>query len=281
MNYTEKENVSLVSIRWFIENCMEIKLANGKTIVVDPMIIRDAGETDNEIAKSYVTGYSADDLEGCDYIILTHIHGDHIGALKQVHERFPNAPVLVNGWSAWPLAKYLDMPLGAFIPMTDGCEYDFDGFKIKWLQGRHTPAVGAMTPSQFAVGGSETEQWVNRLGTIYNSNFILFLENSMTLAMDGGRYEPNLSRLDLYKPNIVFCHSMKDLNATAETFCDALTRSGAQYLFPLCAQIQGEGTETAIRLTNEKLQAAGYPGRALNPKCGKWIDFSMGLSARL
>ena len=43
MNYTEKENVSLVSIRWFIENCMEIKLANGKTIVVDPMIIRDAG----------------------------------------------------------------------------------------------------------------------------------------------------------------------------------------------------------------------------------------------
>ena len=33
-----------VKIRWFVENCFEIKLPNGKTIVIDPMLVREAGE---------------------------------------------------------------------------------------------------------------------------------------------------------------------------------------------------------------------------------------------
>ena len=276
---TQKDNVSLVSIRWFIENCMEIKLPNGKTMVIDPMLIKDESETDIQIAKSYATGFDADFLEACDYILLTHIHGDHIGALKKVHQRFPEAPILVNGWSAYPLAKFLDMPLGAFIPMTDGCDYDFDGFHLKWLQGRHTAAIGKKTPSESNFGTTEEEIWTVALGTIYNSNFIISMDNGITLAMDGGRYEPNLSRLDIYKPNIVFIHSSRDYEANAEVCMDALRRSGAQYIFPLTCPIQ-EDPDKAAEVANEKLRAAGMYGRVMSPKCGQWFDFSMGLQAR-
>lgn len=278
MKYTESENVNLVSIRWFIENSMEIKMANGKTIVVDPMMIRSENDTDNEIAKHYVTGFSADDLEGCDYILLTHIHGDHIGSLKKTWEKF-KAPILVNGWCAYPLAKYLDLPLGAFIPMTDGGEYSFDGFEIKWLQGRHTPVVGEMAPSQMQVGTGEEEIIINQMGTIYNSNFVITLDNGMKLEMDGGNYEPNLSRPDLYRPNLVFCHSERNLEECSDKYADALKRSGAQYLFPLCTQIQGDHVEEAARLTNEKVKKTGGWGQALVPRPGEWIRFSMGATA--
>mgnify|MGYP003253216599 CR=1 FL=1 len=275
MKYTESETVNLTAIRWFIENCMEIRLPNGKTIVVDPMMIRDEADTDNEIAKHYVTDFSTEDLEGCDYILLTHIHGDHIGSLKQVSEKF-HAPILVNGWSAYPLAKYLDLPLGSFIPMTDGEEYRFDGFQVKWLQGRHTEGVGAFPPSKTQFGTTPEEIAVNQMGTIYNSNFVLTLDNGITLGMDGGRYEPNLSRMDLYKPNILFCHCERDLEASAEKCFDAVTRSGAQYLFPLCTQIQGDGASVSAETANEKLKKVGHYGRVLTPQPGRWIHFSMG-----
>ena len=272
--------VGMVGIRWFIENCMEIKLSNGKTIIVDPMVIKSPEDTDNQIAKEYATGYDVNDLEGCDYIMLTHIHGDHIGSLKALHERFKDAPILVNGWCAYPLAEYLDLPLGAFIPMTDGEEYSFDGFKVKWLQGRHTAKIGEKSASETVIGTTDLEIYVNRLGTIYNSNFIIELDNSMKLAMDGGRYEPNLSRLDIYKPNIVFIHSNRDPKTNGSIFVDAARRSGAQYIFALTAQILGDNTGVSEDTANAMLHEAGLPCNAIVPECGKWYDFSMGVAER-
>ncbi len=278
MNYVTNEQSFSFQYRWCVENCGMIRLPNGKTIVVDPVMLKDESECEKPMEKKFISGVSYTEVDACDLILITHAHGDHYFSLKKIWEKF-HAPILINGWSAFYLARELDMPVGAFIPMTDGNEYNFDFCRIKWLAGRHSEGAGSKRVSEPGPGDTPQERELGYRGTIYNSNFIIMLPNGMKIAYDAGRFEPYLLELEKYNPNVVLVHTEKDINYYSDTMCKSALRSGAQFVIPLCVQHSGENAEEMVRLTNEKLQAAGSWCKAINPKPGQWITFTMNCSA--
>ncbi len=278
MQYTEQGNVFGFKIRWFIENCCEIKLSNGKTIVIDPMLVKSVDENSSMWERDFCSGFGVDDLEGCDYVLLTHVHGDHITSLKAVWEKF-HPTILVNGYSAYALAKDLDIAPGAFIPAADGVEYQLPDMKVQWITGRHTVPVSMIPYSEWKFSDeSEVQKELGIMGSLYNSNFVITLPNNFRIAMDNGLYEPELSQLAKYRPNLILKHKERGLEKHVNNFVDEAKRTGAQYLLSLCHQSMPEGIDNAERATNERLAELGIPAQMINPEPGKWYTVSMGLA---
>ena len=85
--------------RWFVENCHEIVLPSGEHILIDPMLPR----VGSRLYEGFKSGYTVDDIERCDYVFISHIHGDHIDQLKEVQEKF-NPYILINPNNIIPLS---------------------------------------------------------------------------------------------------------------------------------------------------------------------------------
>ena len=269
-------SVSAFRYRWFVENCGQVELPNGKVIVIDPIFRKDEASCQMAPEKGFISGFDDSVVERCDYILLTHVHFDHIGSLKELQERF-QAPILVNGWSAFELVKHLDLPTGSVIPMTDGCEYNFDDFRILWQQGRHTAKIGALRPSDRSLTGDmdDQEREFLYLGTTYHSNFIIYLPNGMRIAMDGGRFEPHLNELEKYHPTLVLHHASRDLEQCTAEVTQLLQRSNSPYVFLQTMQIMSNAREM-VAAVNERLAAQGVYGRVVCAEPGQWVTFSMG-----
>ena len=265
-------------LRWFVENCCEIKLPSSRTIVIDPMLSKDSN-TDDMWKKKFYSGFGVEDLEGCDTVILSHIHGDHISSLAETFDRF-GAPIVLNGVSAAALMMHEDIAPGAFIPVSVGTTLNFDEYRIKLLPGRHTTRVATPKPSETTLfEGDEAEKRFGLLGSLINNNYLITLKSNFCIALDSGRYESELSEWERYKPNLVLRHCEKDVNEHVESFSEILQRSGAEYIIPLCTQSQSveQRSEVAAKV-NEYCAAHGITGRSIAPVAGQWLTFHLGYS---
>ena len=99
--------VSTVKIRYFAFNCLEIKLPSGKTVVVDPCLHKEGRMS---------CGYGVEDLEGCDYVFVNHSHGDHVGSLGELYNRF-HPQIMAHAATSYDLAKLYDIPYIRFIKL--------------------------------------------------------------------------------------------------------------------------------------------------------------------
>jgi hypothetical protein len=279
VKYTTHETLTGFKIRWFIENCCEIKLNDGRTIVIDPMLVKSTNEHSTFWEKEFCSGFGVEDLEGCDYVLLTHVHGDHISSLKAVYERF-HPTILCSGYTAFALAKALDMPPGAFIAATAGEEYDLNGgLKVQWLTGRHTWPVALKPYSDSEIFGPNTQDKdLGIMGSIYNNNFVITLPGNFKIAMDNGLYEPNLTQFEKYRPNLIVKHKERGAEKHISNFTDEILRSGAEYIFSLCHQgLSDQEMEQYTEGINVKLRELNYNGAAVNPKPGHWYSLSLNL----
>ena len=64
-------------MRWLGTACFEIVLPSGKTMVLDPYM-----------DDSYTAPIRSDQIEGCDYILITHGHFDHVTDVGKLADRF-------------------------------------------------------------------------------------------------------------------------------------------------------------------------------------------------
>ncbi len=263
-------------LRWFVENCCEIKLPSGKTIVIDPMLSKDK-DSDDMWKKQFYSGFGPEDLEGCDTIIISHVHGDHIASLAETYDRF-GAPIMINGITAPALMMHEDIAPGAFIPVSVGTTLNFDEYKLTMLAGRHTPRVTAPKPSETKLfAGDEAEKRFGLLGSIVNNNYLITLKNNFRIALDSGLYEGDISEWEKYKPNLVLRHYEPDADYHVESFAEILKRSGAQYILPLCVQKYSlEEREEISAKVNEYCASHGIPGRSIVPVAGQWMTFNLG-----
>ncbi|MBM6777888.1 MBL fold metallo-hydrolase, partial [Collinsella tanakaei] len=84
-------------IRWISVQCYEMVLPNGKTIVTDPFYwegdnLRVLPELTKQQANSLKVyaqeGFSVDDFTGADYILISHVHGDHMNIAGDLWNKF-------------------------------------------------------------------------------------------------------------------------------------------------------------------------------------------------
>jgi L-ascorbate metabolism protein UlaG (beta-lactamase superfamily) len=88
-------------IRWLGTACFEIRLDSRKTIVVDPYLDDSVGAP-----------IKSDQIEGCDYIFITHGHYDHVLDVGKLVRRF-GAEVFCSPEVAGALSEHQGIDRGS------------------------------------------------------------------------------------------------------------------------------------------------------------------------
>ena len=83
----------LLNVRWSGVNFYEFVLPNGKTLVMDPYW-DDPNNSHNEFKYTPTDLPAGEWVNGADYVLITHSHGDHCAELPSVLEKHPGAHVV-------------------------------------------------------------------------------------------------------------------------------------------------------------------------------------------
>ncbi len=114
-----------MKLKYFSHSSFQITTDAGKVILIDPFL------DDNPTSP-----VKADELS-CDFIVLTHAHGDHVGDAFKIAERCNPLFICVN-----ELANYCSEKGFQAHNMHIGGAYNFDFGKLKFTIAHH----GSMTP---------------------------------------------------------------------------------------------------------------------------------------
>ena len=283
-------SVSPIRLRWLNCQCFEIKLDTGKTIVLDPFL---PGEGNEKFAK-FASPYTVDSLEACDYVIINHTHGDHVGSLSELWERF--SPTIICHYSvAMTLLETHDVPAGKIVPVGNGETLYFDDFRLETFIGQHVAAPRPARPSlaKMPPSDSEAEKKLNTLGTMFNTNYIITTKSQFRIGFAPGlrecifNYHWNEKDVDLllrqYYPGD---RPIPRIAATLEEdFANELAFVGAPLNMPCHQEATYEpgnpydDMNEFTRTVNRILAERGSVSRMLNPERGRWYTVSMGITA--
>lgn len=281
---------SSCSLRWINCQCFEMKLPNGKTILTDPCYDY-PDNPDHPIADLFrLRGFSTEDLEGCDYLILNHTHGDHMANLEEVVMRFRPMVICHSGVAAEIAQVCQDMPLTSVYAVDYDGTYYFDGFRLETFHGVHKPQK--FTWRQSMADGDDISQQpklarLHTLGGLFNMNFLITLENGFRIAFVGGMDDGMSQRLRVLRPNIALRNKItneKNVEQVARDWYGFMEESYAQIVIPMHFEVwenmepgfAGQTFEAANRLARE----AGLNCRMLAPKRTEWYDIQMSVVRR-
>ncbi len=277
-----------VDIRYFAYNCVEIKLPDGKTLVVDPCLVREG--------PKYAIGYDENDLDGCDYIFITHTHYDHVISLAKVYNKFYPQAILASERVSYDLAEQYDLPYLRFYPFTEGQEYDFNSFKIKIMPCHHKH-IGDHRPSGTFEAGDyqglnlghvfkdEHDRRTYFMGHMYSYSFLLTLPNNFKIALLSGP----TSCLDEYawrdeRPNLVLAQGvLPKVPDYAEQMANVIRFTGCQMLVPIHVESVYKGLIDPKDYTakvNQLCEEQGMFGRLMFFERAKWYSLSMNVTCK-
>ncbi len=279
-----------VSFRWINCQCFEIKLPNGKTIVTDPCYDYKKNP-DAPLADLFrLEGFKTEDLEGCDYVILNHTHGDHIANLGQVIERFSPKVICHSGVAGEIAQVYQDMELTSIYPVDYDGAYYFDGFKMETFHGEHKPQrfTWRRTMAEGDIISQDSRLTrLHALGGLFNMNYLLTLDNGFRIAFVGGASDGMEERLRTLRPNIALRNKISndmDVEHVAEDWLEFMEQSCAQFVVPMHFEVwenQNPGfSEKTFKLANEMAVKGGLACRILSPKRTKWYRVNMNIECR-
>lgn len=286
MTPKHKLSIQALKLRYFAYNCIEIKLPEGKTLVIDPCLKKEG---------RYACGYDSNVLEGCDYVLINHAHMDHVASLGDVYERF-HPVVLAHAATVWDLATYFDIPYIKMVPFTSGDIFDYGCFQVQVLPGQHNPAAMFMVRPSGRIDETANNKFVTRhlnglegaalqlehMGSMFNNNFLITLSNNMRIALfagNPGMVAPEDANLwKQIRPDIILAHrALTSYENWAERMANVLAITGARVLIPIHIDdnfIKNEDLRHYVSCINEICEKNGILGRAIIPERAQWYRFS-------
>ena len=165
---------------WYGHSCFEVRTPGGKTIVLDPFFAN---------PKSTRT---ADSIERCDLLLVTHGHFDHMGDAVPLASRLRPAWPCMHEMSLW-LARRLPGGADAAVGMNRGGTFEAAGIKVTMTTAHHS--AGDWNP-----GGGTTLYLGEPVG------FVVELENGFRFYFAGDTDVFSDMRLirDMYQPELAF-----------------------------------------------------------------------------
>lgn len=128
---TTEENPILlnngIKLRWFNNAGFEIILATGEHILVDPWL-----------DSCTYAPFPIDDVKQVDYVLLSHIHGDHAADVGAIQNKFSRFVLMVPDMSIEALMVQQDLDIRNIYRVNDGRKYEFDNFTVECFGSRHT-----------------------------------------------------------------------------------------------------------------------------------------------
>ena len=268
----------ILSLRWLHCAGYEIRLPCGKTIVTDPFLTtQDFG------------GFTWENIEGADYILVTHTHGDHTSDVGNLVEKF-RSQVVVGQMSCNSLVEYFDLNYSTIWPVLPGQQIDFGDFVLHVYPGKHTekwredyrPSQAYQIPG---IGGSEgSYRDGNHFGGMEFLNFGITTQEGLRILVAGGLPDDrNLYRETWnFRPNIL----IRQVNArsTPAEYAAITAPYGAQFVFPhhheKIPTQTGISIEEYCRQVNQEYQKIGIRARMVYPEKFHWVDLKMAAELR-
>lgn len=126
---------NLLKIRPFnIGGAFEIRLPQGKIILIVPCFTYYLA--DRSIHHEFEGGYTRENVEGADYIFLTHSHWDHDMDIGYFVKRY-HSKVFCSAMCAEELLKYHDLCYDDIFPVFPEKQYTLEDFSFQAFQGKH------------------------------------------------------------------------------------------------------------------------------------------------
>lgn len=279
-----------VSFRWINCQCFEIKLPNGKTILTDPCYDYKANPNAPVADLFRLQGFGTKDLEGCDYVILNHTHGDHIANLGQVIDRFAPKVICHSGVAGEIAQTYEDMELTDIYPVDYDGTYYLDGFKLETFHGEHKPQrfTWRRTMEEGDVISQDPRLTrLHALGGLYNMNYLLTFDNGFRMAFVGGTNDGMEERLRRLRPNMVLRNKLAndmDVEAAAGDWLGFMEESYTQFVVPMHFEVwenQSPGfSDKTFKRANEMAKEHGLVCRILSPKRTEWYRILVSVQSR-
>ena len=265
---------SSFKFRWINSQCYEFILPNGKHVITDPYI------TPKPVPGFRV--FSVEEIEQCDYILLTHSHYDHTSDIGYLCEKF-NARLIAGEMTIMPVAKAYDLNLGALIPMSNMQRLELPDFDLLPVRGKHYDNKVLHYKDVMERGALKNgDAACNAIGTVETYDFCITLKNNLRIMFVSGLdYLNNIYTVaEAFRPNVLFRHTAG--SGTAEHWANVINRYHVQYAFPnhqenLYNGKWGKDMDTFTKEIQQGLAALGSDTQFINPEPFAWYEISMGL----
>ena len=147
-------------IRWLGTACFEIHLEDGQTVVIDPYLDDSVGAP-----------ISSDQIEGCDAILITHGHYDHVLDVGKLAERF-HPSIYCSQEVANALIEHQGIDPERFTSITAGDSVDAAGIRVEVVRGVH---VDFMAEYERLTGREITAEMVGDFSKMLRTGLEVFL----------------------------------------------------------------------------------------------------------
>ncbi len=163
---------------WYGHACVEVRTPGGKVILIDPWFGNPRSPR------------SADSVDRCDLLLVTHGHGDHMGDAVALASRLRPAWPCIHEMSLW-LARRLPGGADAATGMNKGGTVEVAGLRVTMVGADHS--AGDWNP------GGETTLYLGE-----PAGFVVELENGFRFYHAGDTAVFGDMRLfrDLYRPEL-------------------------------------------------------------------------------
>ena len=196
----ERELKNGITMRWYNTAGFEIVMSNGKHILVDPFL------TGAVNGLSFYP-FDLDQIQQCDYLLLSHIHFDHAADVERIQKKFPKLRLFVGDLSADPLCQWQDIDCSRMYRVRPGEVIQFDDLKIQVFSGRHTePKRGAFRRKSLEpeTGSLKLDDW---FGSLELQNYLLTAcDGTKILIWAGMTSEDQMYRFGGLQPDLALMH---------------------------------------------------------------------------
>ena len=251
-------------LKWLGCACFELDF-DGLHIVNDPWI------TPNQ-----KTDLTWENVEGCDYITLTHSHSDHIVDIPPLMEKF-SSYLMCGEMTALPMMKWANVNPMRIYPMSANLELDMDKVKIKALYGRHSPLPGTglerverMKTGPFH-GQSELLTELGILGDLEYRNYLYTMVNGTKVLIWGNKISRPDQRNMLKAEGADIAIIQVTGANKAEDMAAALVEMGCKIVIPHHIDYPGDYSRQTENLKNALAQIAPEI-TFIVPKYNEWIE---------
>ena len=269
---------SAFRFRWLNGQSFEFRLNNGKTIITDPWF------NGNELlGRVCPPGFSIDDIDACDYVILNHTHGDHIANLDQLIEKF-HPIVISHSATIMELAHFYHIPLTSLYPIDYEGTYVLDGFTLDTYHGSHYPQPLDYEKMSEVFKGLPGSTELNGMGGPFNVNYVITTDQGMRVLFMGANDDGMIEKLrgnkkpDLVLHNHTLPNKVRDESA-ARDFAGWFGKFDGLLLVPMHHENwitdAPEFNEQIWKDTNTLMEQMDKPGRFAPLERTKWYSLDL------